>query len=539
MQKEENQIPNWMKTKGYLHISQSLQISTKWNVYKSKIENPDFISKYAFYPLLHSIIKERKYKKVDKTKHSNLNNRCHNFKKQDGTYEKTAKSRPLHYASHFDALIYGYYASILNDLYNKELKKDYNLDLSINAYRKIVDDKTGQGKSTIHFAKEVFDEIKERSFVDSEVGVLTFDIKSFFSSLDHDLLEKKWAILIGEEKLPRHHKNVFKSCTNFRYILKDDLRIIIRKNGKRSGFDEKKLAKIRREKGFKCFFASNEEFREAIKSGKLRIYKNPFFQKRGETKVQVGIPQGLPISAVLANLYLLDFDKKIVDFIVKRYNGFYRRYSDDIIVVCNAINMEDIKKYVEDLILESNLEISRSKTEKFIFRQHIFNKNGDKRLTSIKIIGCEKKIDSPLIYLGFEFRGYNVCIKSTNLAKFYRRLISIVKRRAKRAKQNKNPNIPKAIFKNQVKKLYKKPLRDLDGENNDIPQSFRNKIYLVENNKKEFSTVVKPFKQKTKSNYFSYLNRCKKIFGNDIFFRQLRKKEHILNSAIKKHLNNY
>ncbi len=191
MQKEESQIPTWMKTKGYLHISQSLQISNKWKIYKSKIENPDFISKYAFYPLIHSIIRERKYKKVDKTKHSNQTDRCHNFKNQDGTYEKTAKNRPLHYASHFDALIYAYYASILNDLYDKELKKDYNLDLSINAYRKIIDDKTGQGKSTIHFAKEVFDEIKERSISNSEVGVLTFDIKSFFSSLDHNLLEKK------------------------------------------------------------------------------------------------------------------------------------------------------------------------------------------------------------------------------------------------------------------------------------------------------------------------------------------------------------
>ncbi len=538
MQKEESQIPTWMKTKGYLHISQSLQISNKWKIYKSKIENPDFISKYAFYPLIHSIIRERKYKKVDKTKHSNQTDRCHNFKNQDGTYEKTAKNRPLHYASHFDALIYAYYASILNDLYDKELKKDYNLDLSINAYRKIIDDKTGQGKSTIHFAKEVFDEIKERSISNSEVGVLTFDIKSFFSSLDHNLLEKKWANLIGEENLPKHHKNVFKSCTDFRYILKDDLRVIKRKSGKRSGFDEKKLAKIRREKGFKCFFASNEEFRKNIKSGKLRVYKNPFFQPRGNSKVQVGIPQGLPISAVLANLYLLDFDKKIVDCIVKKHNGFYRRYSDDIIVVCGAVNIEEIKKYVENLILDSNLEISKSKTEKFIFRQNAFNKNGDQRLTSIKIIGSEEKIDSPLIYLGFEFRGYNVCIKSTNLAKFYRRLISIVKRRARRAKQNRNPNIPKAIFKNQVKKLYKKPLRDLDGENNDIPQSFRKKIYLVENNKKEFSTIIKPIKNKNKSNYFSYLGRCKKIFGDDIFFKQLRKKEHILNSAIKKHLNN-
>lgn len=538
MRKIENQIPNWMKSKGYLHISQSLQISTNWRTYKSKIENPDFIAKYAFYPLMHSIIKERKFKKVDKTKYSNKSDRCHNLKKHDGSFEKTAKNRPLHYASHFDALIYGYYALKLNELYEKELIKDSDLNVSVNAYRKIPIEDTGKGKSTIHFAKEVFDEIKERSSNNLQVGVLTFDIKGFFSSLDHKLLEKKWATLIGKNELPKDHKNVFKSCTDFRYILKDDLRIIARKNGKQSGFDEKKLAKIRREKGFKCFFESNAEFRKTIKLGRLRVYKNPFFQKRGNVKIQVGIPQGLPISAVLANLYLLDFDQKIVDYVIKKHTGFYRRYSDDIIVVCNVNDIENIKAFVENLILESNLEISTSKTEQFVFKQEVYNDAGDKRLTSIKIIGSEKKIGSPLIYLGFEFRGYSVCIKSTNLAKFYRRLISIVRRRARRVKNNKNPHIPIAIFKNQVKKLYKKPLRDLDGEDNELKQSFRNKVYLVENSKGEFSTIVKPSNYQNKSNYFSYLNRCKKIFGNDIFIRQLRKKDHILNSAIKKHLDN-
>lgn len=530
--------PIWMQSKGYLHISKSLQISTNWRIYQSKIENPEFIAKYAFYPLMHSIIKERKYKKVDKNKYNNKSDRCHNLKKQDGSFEKTAKNRPLHYASHFDALIYGYYASKLNELYEKELIKDSELNVSINAYRKIPLEDTGKGKSTIHFAKEVFDQIKERSLDNSEVSVLTFDIKGFFSSLDHKLLEKKWATLIGEKELPKDHKNVFKSCTDFRYVLKDDLRIITKKNSKRPGFDERKLAKIRREKGFKCFFESNNDFRKTIKTGKLRIYKNPFFQPRGDIKVQVGIPQGLPISAVLANLYLLDFDKRIVDYIVKEHKGFYRRYSDDIIVVCNINDVEDIKIFVEKLILESNLEISTSKTEQFIFRPEIYNDAGDKRLTSIKIIGFEKKIGSPLIYLGFEFRGYSVCVKSTNLAKFYRRLISIVKRRARRAKNNKNPYITTAIFKNQVKKLYKKPLRDADGENNELKQSFRNKVYLVENTKGEFSTIIKPSNYQNKSNYISYLKRCKKIFGDDIFIRQLRKKDHILNSAIKKHLNN-
>lgn len=529
--------PNWMKTKGYLHLSPSLRINENWKIYQRKIQDPSFIERYAFYPLMHSIIKERKFKKVNPEKHLNKKERTHNFKLDNFKFEKTAKKRPLHYATHFDALIYGYYASILNDLYEKELKKDINLDSCVNAYRKIILEETGKGKSTIHFAKEVFDEIINRSYEQEEVGVLTFDIESFFSSLDHQLLEKKWSDLLNLEQLPSDHKNVFKSCTNFSYVLRNDLRVRSQKSGKRSGFDEKKLAKIRREKGFKSFFESNADFRNTIKQGKLRIYKNSFYTKIGEEKIKAGIPQGLPISAVLANLYLLEFDKNILDFVVNGKGGFYRRYSDDIIIVANVDELGKIKNYVENLIKISNLKISPSKTESFVFRKSVYNHERKKRLTSFKFVEGEERKDAPLIYLGFEFRGYNTCIKSTNIAKFYRRLISIVRRRSNRAVRNKNPHIPKAVFKNQIKKLYKKPLRELDGEDGEIKQTFRNRTFLIKNERNEFSMIVKPSVNKNKSNYFSYIKRCERIFDDKIFSNQLRNKEQILNIAIKKHLN--
>lgn len=529
--------PNWMKTKGYLHLSPSLRINENWKIYQRKIQDPFFIEKYAFYPLMHSIIKERKFKKVNPEKHLNKKERTHNFKLDNFKFEKTAKRRPLHYATHFDALIYGYYASILNDLYEKELKKDIDLDSCVNAYRKIILEETGKGKSTIHFAKEVFDEIINRSYEQEEVGVLTFDIESFFSSLDHQLLEKKWSDLLNLEQLPSDHKNVFKSCTNFSYVLRNDLRVRSQKSGKRSGFDEKKLAKIRREKGFKSFFESNADFRNTIKQGKLRIYKNSFYTKFGEEKIQAGIPQGLPISAVLANLYLLEFDKNILNFVVNAEGGFYRRYSDDIIIVANVDELGEIKNYVENLIKVSNLKISSSKTESFVFRKSVYNQEQKKRLTSFKVVEGKERKDAPLIYLGFEFRGYNTCIKSTNIAKFYRRLISIVRRRSNRAVRNRNPNIPKVVFKNQIKKLYKKPLRELDGEDGEIKQTFRNRTFLIKNERNEFSMIVKPSVNKNKSNYFSYIKRCERIFDDKIFSNQLRNKDQILNVAIKKHLN--
>ncbi|HEX8015252.1 MAG TPA: reverse transcriptase domain-containing protein, partial [Flavobacterium sp.] len=57
-----------------------------------------------------------------------------------------------------------------------------------------------------------------------------------------------------------------------------------------------------------------------------------------------GIPQGLPISAVLANLYLFDFDLDIVNRWVKPHNVYYRRYSDDIFIVCDKNLCDEIER---------------------------------------------------------------------------------------------------------------------------------------------------------------------------------------------------
>lgn len=324
-------------------------------------------------------------------------------------------------------------------------------------------------------------------------------------------------------------------------MLKDDLRKINKKTGRKSEFDEKKLAKIRREKGFKCFFESNEDLRNHIKQGKLRVYKNPFRKIDTNNKKQIiGIPQGLPISAVLANIYLFDFDKSIIDNLVIKNDVYYRRYSDDIVIICKVEDIELTKEYIENLIKESKVEISTAKTETFIFDNLEYNKSKQRRITSIKINNDgTQSVNSPLIYLGFEFRGFNVVIKSTNLAKFYRRLISIVKRRAKRALKgiDKDPYQKKAIYINQIKKLYNKPLREIDSENQELKQKFRTKSILELNEKGNYSIISTEVYSKNKnSNYMGYVKRCSEIFKLDHFEKQLRKRRHIVYTAIKKHL---
>ena len=531
--------PDWLQSKGYMHITPSLSVHTNWEEYYRKITSDKYVAKYAFFPLIHRILSDRKYKKADPKKHhiKESKPRGHSHKRTDGTgTDKSVKSRPLHYSSHFDSLVYSYYAHKIGTAYESKLKEDEELDRAVLAYRSIPISETDRsGKSNIHFAHEVFGEINNRVESQGEVAVLAIDLKSFFSTLHHETLYNIWAYAIDEKELPPDHYNVFKSCTNFSYVLYNDLK---KKDNRH--FDESKLAKIRRNKGYKCFFESNAEFRKAIKEGRLPIYKNPFRGDRDENakNEMIGIPQGLPLSAILANLYLIEFDRTIIKEISRKLGAHYRRYSDDILILCKPEEMAYVDEFVNELILKFKVKISKEKTERFIFKNTVFNKNGEERITSIKIVGDKELIDCPLNYLGFEFRGYNTLIKSTNIAKYYRRVIEIIKRRSRRAVRlsSNNPTIPRAIYLNQVKKLYNSPLKHANKTEN--KQVFRRRYSLVIDDRGDFMFDHKNVEVKQQSNYLSYIKRCKRQFGTDSFSRQLKKKKQIIGQAINKHLVN-
>ena len=141
-------------------------------------------------------------------------------------------------------------------------------------------------------------------------------------------------------------------------------------------------------------------------------------------------------------------------------------------------------------------------------------------------------------YLGFEFRGYNTLIKSTNIAKYYRRIIEIVKRRSNRAVRlsTHNPTVPRAVYLNQVKKLYNSPLKNSNRIEN--KQVFRKRYSLTINDRGDFMFDHQEIEVKQHSNYISYIIRCKKQFGTDSFSKQLKKKKQIIGQAINKHLVN-
>ncbi|RKE55906.1 reverse transcriptase domain-containing protein [Sphingobacterium detergens] len=510
---------NWLKNRGYLHVTNQLNISKDRNKLLSLIKNKDFVSSYAFFPLIHSIIKERRYKQ---NPYKEKGFKCHSFK--DGEKKKlNAKKRPLHYATHMDAAIFSYYSELILVEYENYLKKYPALSESITAYRRIPKPDGIKNKSTINFAHDAFMEIQKRALKEDCI-VLKFDIKSFFNEIDHFLLKKQWAEILGLDMLPTDHYNVFKGVTRFSYIMKDSFRVGEKYKGRRPGFNEKKLSQHRKNK-IHSFFESPKEFREAIRNNDIKIHKFPF-RKDG---VPCGFPQGLPISSTLANLYLLKFDEAIIENIVVKLNGYYRRYSDDIIVLTTNEYSAQVEQFVINEIKKYKVKISEEKTERFIFRKHL-NK-GEVRVESIKLNEDDSlSCNIPLTYLGFEFYGYKTLVKSANLAKFYRRLISSVKTKTKRAQQSleKNPTNQYAIYRNQLFRLYARyPLsagslktrRKSWGSNSMGEYYFQSQITPAEHS----------------SNYLSYINRASEEMNEPALLKQIKRHKTILHTAIYKH----
>ena len=153
------------------------------------------------------------------------------------------------------------------------------------------------------------------------------DFTNFFDSLDHQYLKQRWGDLIESVQLPPDHYAVYKNITRYSTWELDDLlelNDLSDVKGKIRKLNEKKVVLTK----------------EQYKANRKHIKKN---------SVSYGIPQGSPISAVLANIYMLDADALIYQAVMK-CKGFYMRYSDDFIVVLPEENQIDTFKSIIDII---------------------------------------------------------------------------------------------------------------------------------------------------------------------------------------------
>lgn len=348
----------------YLHFDEKhiLSKKTQAQLFKKFSNQLEEIGQHQFFPFLYKTIETKKYK----------------FNPALDKGEFKPKIRPICYSSHFDSFIYSWYCYILAIPYENQLLKR-GLSSVVTAYRKI------NGKSNIEYSSEVFEIISQRK----SCTVLAFDITGFFDNLDHTELKECWQNLLNETQLPLDHFKVYKSLTEFSYINVNQVQEFTKK---RNTDKDKKNRRNR--------ICSLEEL-HLIKRDKGNLTRN---------KNKKGIPQGSPISAFLSNLYLLEFDT-FVHHLSNKLNATYRRYSDDIIIICNNADAKSIENQVLKKIKAFKLEINQSKTDVTYFRL-----NQQNILRGYHEKGNYKHLQ----YLGFEFNGQHAYIRSSSLSNYYK-----------------------------------------------------------------------------------------------------------------------
>lgn len=405
------------KKRHYLHFDTKI-FPTK---VAHDVSNPEFVKNKSFYPFIRNIVRVVRFKRDSSTNNRTINKN---------------KTRDILYASHSDALIYSYYNFILGELYEKRLVAS-GINKVVTAYRRL------DGKCNIHFASEVFDYIKQNI----PIVAKTYDVEKFFDSLNHGILLRRWRNLFGAERIPDDHYKVYKNLTKYSYVDRDKL---YNELGIKFG-DGVKRKRI----------CSIQDFREKVRgNGLIKMNKNDF-----------GIPQGSPISGLLSNLYMLEFDQGLNN-LVNKYGGIYRRYSDDIIVLAKNEYISIINEFIlEKISTLCNLSINQSKTETVNFT------SDGKSILSLD----EEKKDKMLQYLGFEFDGQRTFIRSRSLSRYYRKMKKRIKYSAFRAKDSKSDN--SKIFKRKLYRLYSHL-----GKNNFISYAYNaSKIMKSESIRKQIS----------------------------------------------------
>lgn len=503
------ELEKWFKLKKYPHIGLPITIKD-YNWVKEYVENTEKIRVHSFLPLIHKSIVKRKFR-ADNSKLER------NPKGKRIRIKGKPKVRDIFFASHLDSLIFSKYNEILANDYEEHIKaKDFNE--CIVAYRKIpISHDSEKNKCNIDFAKTTFEFIQKNK--DKKLTVIVADITSFFDNLDHKILKKQWTKVLKETTLPNDHYNVFKALTNIKYIEGEQLFESYDKTMLvQSGIPNSFYYKVITRKAIK----SSQYFKE--KNAVAYCEKDEFFKNNLNLIISknnvLGIPQGSPISATLANIYMLDFDQVIFDK-VSSINGFYQRYSDDLIIICEQVHEDDIIKLIREKIEKQvKLIIEPTKTKVFRFEEFEKRFRGFEINETTKVYNYNKQLE----YLGFSFDGQRVLIKSAGFSKFYRSMKSSFKKSTSLALHSKNPD--KSLFKS---KLYKRFSHR---------GAKRKMIYRPTVTNK---TVYEKSKKYYWGNYLSYINKAndsmKLINGNDSLKKQSRKLWRNFNRLMNFHTN--
>jgi RNA-directed DNA polymerase len=293
------------------------------------------------------------------------------------------KSRPIMYASHQDASLLAYISFVLTPYYEAELEKR-KLMSKVIAYRRL------KRKNNVHFAHNAF------KFMDKHDGYtcILIDVKGFFDTIPHKQLLKTIQDLLNQ-KIPTDLLYILKNVTEYRYVIEDEVIKCLKANKKPYYVKDGK-------KGFKL--CRIEDFNKLIDNKKfVRI------NKKG-----AGIPQGSPISGLLANIFLLDFDAWTVNLLEQTSFSFYQRYSDDILIVCPREEAKQLYENIKKQFKIYGLRLSSKKTEAFA-------RDGENIKNVVAFLepyhGSNRR---NLQYLGLEWDGRQIVLRPGTLNRRFR-----------------------------------------------------------------------------------------------------------------------
>ncbi|MFT4155187.1 reverse transcriptase domain-containing protein [Parafilimonas sp.] len=434
---------DWFRLKRYPHIGFPLQPNDKGWIEKY-VSDKNKISKHAFFPFIHRKTETRKFRKEI----------CH-----DGSRsilrKPTFKERELYYSNHLDANIYSYYSQLISIEYEKKLH-DAGINNCVTAYRRLKLNPSipnSRNKCNVDFANEIFSYIKNSR--EPELVAITFDIKCFFDNINHKKLKKVWKQIVPE--FSDDHYNVFRNITKFSYVEENQ----IFEAFKTKILVERQPALIKNKSVGKRFYLRNKRAIAFCENDEIKFIRNKglikankYVYDNANKKVlklrHKGIPQGSPISAVLANVYLFEFDKSANDLLT-HLHGIYRRYSDDMVVVCKSDYMKTVIDFFTDKIKDYCLEIQDSKTQIFSFK---FDKSSNRFICRQKNLKTNKlQNNTKFEYLGFQFDGKNTLLKNSSIASYYRKMKRSFARGTFYAFHN-NTNTKGQLFKSRLYKRF-------------------------------------------------------------------------------------
>lgn len=365
-----NAILNW-KQKKYIHFDFPLSESERDKICTRIKNDPQKeLAEHRYLPFISFSITFHKYNSKDR--------RVKN------------KKRVISLSSHHDAIIYQYYAAILNKYYDKYVN-EHNIDEVSVAYR------SGHSQSNIDIAKEVFD-----FTVNSQKSwIIRGDFEGFFDNLNHNVLSAKVAKVLGGE-LPLELKRMLISVMKYRVVTRDKLRNQLKSCEIETIFRHKYVTN-----SGGAYVPNLKDFGKLIKENKIRF----------SGKNRKGIPQGTAVSAVLANIYMIDLDQWLVQR-VRDLNGIYRRYSDDFVIIIPKQNTEfsEVRDLCNEVIGISQkryfLTIEKHKTS---FLDYSGMENNIRNYDLEK----EQWEKGFFDYLGFVFDGITVSLRPKSIYKFY------------------------------------------------------------------------------------------------------------------------